>query len=234
MAGTQSHWKHTYDFIGSGAAFPTSADPATPWLVTDTSSAGAPTYTHGVDNGESTGDYAVGEAVLTLAVTTEVENVCLSFGDVLQYDINKIKGFEWRIRQGQATIDAATSISFGMTGDRDDAIDSIAAAMLFRLIGANDVVVESDDTVNNNDDVATGQVLANSYRIFKVDLAAGLTDVRFFMSDARGSMKRVAGSTRFDMSNYTAALQPFLQIQKTSDSNVDAVRSDYFEIWGIR
>ena len=67
------------DFNGASATFPTSADPGSPWLVDDTSAAGTPTYTTGGS-----------EATLTLDSTNEVENVCLHFGDSLDFDIDLI------------------------------------------------------------------------------------------------------------------------------------------------
>ena len=92
---------------------------------------------------------------------------------------------------------------------------------MFRVIGADsatNVVVESDDGTNDNNDVATGQTLVNTYRDFKISFATGTNDVRFFVGG-----QPVATSTTFDMSNYTGALQPFLQIQKTADTNTDGV-----------
>ena len=55
------------DFNGAVAALPTSADPATAWIVDDTSAAGAPTYTKGAS-----------ELTVTLAATNEIENVAKS------------------------------------------------------------------------------------------------------------------------------------------------------------
>ena len=45
MAGIQDFWEFCDDFFGNGT-LPTSADPATPWLIDDTSAAGAPTYAY--------------------------------------------------------------------------------------------------------------------------------------------------------------------------------------------
>ena len=47
--------------------------------------------------------------------------------------------------------------------------------------------------------------------------------MEFYVGNARGQLRRVSSGTRFDMSAYTAGLQPYFQIQKTSDSNVDAL-----------
>lgn len=234
MAGIQSYWEFVDDFIGAGtfSATPSEGDP---WDITDTSAAGTPTYTR-LDHGETAGAFAPGVAELSFDTQAEAQNVCLSFGDKLAFDINSLRGYETRVRMGQAAADAATSLAFGLTGDRNDVIDTIAVQSLFRVIGATSttlVVVESDDTVNNNDDVATGQALINAWKTFKIDFSK-LTDVRFYVDDANGILMRVAAGTTFDMSSYAAGLQPFFQIQKTSDANADSVEIDYVKVWGVR
>ena len=125
MAGIQDFQEFCDDFNGTVATLPASADPATPWLVDDTSSSGTPTYTTGTS-----------EAVLTLASTTEVENVCIHFGDSLDFDIDLLQRVEMRVKT-VATLYSATSVAFGMASARNDAIDSIASHASFRLIGNN-------------------------------------------------------------------------------------------------
>ena len=117
MAGLQDFQEWCDDFNGAVATLPTSADPATPWLVDDTSSSGSPTYTKGTS-----------VATLTLASTNEVENVCLHFGDSLDFDIDDLLHIELRVKMGQAALDSASSVAFGLASARNDAIDSIAAA----------------------------------------------------------------------------------------------------------
>lgn len=221
-------WEWFDDFLGGGT-FVTSAG-LDPWVITDTSSAGTPTYVR-VDHGETTGAFALGVAKLSLEATDEVQNVCLSWGDKLGLDIDKVRGFECRLKMSQAAADAATSFAFGMTGDRNDAIDSIAAAAIFRVVGADSttaLVVETDDTSVNNDDKATSTTLINAYKVCRIDFS-DLSDVRFFVDDAR-----VASATTFDMSNYSAGLQPFFQLQKTGGTATDAVELDYVRLWGVR
>jgi hypothetical protein len=174
---------------------------------------------------------------LDFSATAEVQNLCLSNKDILQFDIDKIQGAEFRVKMNQAALDATTQVAFGLTGDRNDAIDSIAQAALFRVIGADSttaVVVETDDGTTDNDDKATGQTLINAYKTFKIDFSNGTSDVRFFMDNGNGSLQRVASGTTFDMSGYAGSLQPFVQIQKTSDSNTDGLTIDYVKAWGKR
>ena len=170
------------DFLGHGELPSSQSD--SDWLVDDTSSSGTPTYTKGGIGGEAT---------LALASTAEVENVCLHHGDDLNFDIDSLKRVEFRIKMGQAAMDTASQVAFGMCSARNDAIDSIAEQACFRVIGADDttaVVCESDDGSNNNDDVATNQVLADSYKRFVIDFAGGKSDVKFYMDNGDGALSR--------------------------------------------
>lgn len=214
-------WEHVLDFFGSGTFTATAADNA-PMLIKDTSAAGAPTYAYA--NPSSSGELAV-----SLEVTNEVQNVCVFQNDVLQFDIDKITEVEFRVKMNQASLNAATSLAFGLAAARNDAIDSIAEAALFRLVGSDSVVVETDDNVNNNDDVATGKTLVNAYKDFKISFAAGTRDVRFFIDG-----EPVAQGTTFDMSNYTGSLQLFAQIQKTAAAEADGFTIDRISIRGRR
>lgn len=217
MAGIQDFVEFCDDFLGTVATLPASADPASPWLVDDTSSSGTPTYTTGTS-----------VATLAFSSTNEIQNVCLHFGDSLDFDIDDLINIEFRVKMGQAAVNAATSLAFGMASERDDAIDSIAEAALFRVIGGDsttDVVVETDDGTINNDDVATGKTLINAYKKFVIDFSGGKSDVKFYIDG-----DRVAASTTFDMSNYDEGLQPIVQIQKTAATATDSVIVDYIKV----
>lgn len=215
MAGIQDFIEVCEDFLGPQTltASPAGSDR---WDIADTSSAGTPTYTVGGIGGEAT---------LAFDSQAEIQNVCLFQSDVLNWDIDTLIDIEFRVKQGQATIDSATSLAFGLASARNDAIDSIASHASFRLIGSNSVIVETDDSVNDNDDKATGVSLTNAYKKFVISFAGGKSDVKFYIDGAR-----VAASTTFDMSNYSAGFQPYVQIQKTADANTDSVVIDYIKI----
>lgn len=213
MAGIQDFQHYEDDFIGTVATFPTSADPATPWLVDDTSSSGTPTYTTGTS-----------VAVLTLASTEEVENVCLHHGDALSFDIDLIQSIEFSAKT-VAALDSATTIVMGLGSARNDDPDAVAANAFFKLAGSNAVVCESDDGTTDNDDKATGVSLAATYKRFLIDFTGGKSNVKFYIDG-----DRVASSTTFDMSGYSAGLQPIFQIQKTSDTNTDSLTIDYVRV----
>lgn len=221
---SRNFFHDVYDFFGQGSFTETQVDNA-PFRVVDTSSAGTPTYVY-VDGS------AAGELAVDLASTSEIENVCIYQGDILQYDIDNLKEVEFRVKMNQATMDTASQFAFGLTGDRNDAIDSIAQAAIFRVIGADSttaVVVETDDGTVNNDDVATGKTLINAYKNFTINFATGKSDVRFYVDG-----EPVATATTFDMSNYAGSLQIFMQIQKTADTNVDGFTVDRISVRGIR
>jgi hypothetical protein len=212
MAGIQDFQEWSDDFNGTVAAFPTSADPATAWLVDDTSSSGAPTYTKGTS-----------EATLTLASTTEVENVCLHFNDALDFDIDSIIRMEFRAKV-TATLDSATTVVMGLGSARADDPDAVAANAFFKLAGSNVVVVETDDGTTDNDDNATGVSLSSTYKRFVIDFSGGKSDVKFYIDGVK------VGTETFTMSAYSSGLQPIFQIQKTSDSNTDALTIDYVKV----
>ena len=215
MAGIQDFLvEYIEDFLGPQTltASPAGSDQ---WDIADTSSSGTPTYTVGGINGEAT---------LAFDNTSEIQNVCLFKSDVLNFDIDYIHSIELRVKT-VATLDTATSLAFGLCSARNDAIDSLAAHASFRLIGSNSLVVETDDSVNDNDDVATGATLVDTYKRFVIDFTGGKSNVKFYVDGVR-----VAASTTFDMSNYSAGLQPYVQLQKTADTNTDSVVIDYIKI----
>lgn len=217
MAGIQDFITYEDDFLGHGALPASQSD--SDWLVDDTSSSGTPTYVKGGIGGE---------AVLTLAVTEEPENVCLHHGDDLGFDIDDLITVEMRIKT-VASLDSTTTIVAGMGSARADDPDAVAANAFFKLAGSNAIVVETDDGTTDNDDVATGQSLVATYRKLVISFAAGKSDVRFFVDG-----ERVAASTTFDMSGYSAGLQPIFQLQKTSDTNVDSLSIDYIKVTSRR
>jgi hypothetical protein len=203
------------------------------WCKADTSAAGAPT----VQTGSS------GAMELTLAADNEVENLTFYTGDVLPYDVDDIVRFRMLMALS-ASLPAAVSAAWGMTSARNDAIDSIAAALIFRAIGNNTVLAESDDGVTDVDDISTGgETLTTTPKWFEIDLSeGGLTqsppslslsakaDARYFITNANGSKRRVAAGQRFRIDGYTAGLQFFCQLQKTAAASVATLYAYEFEI----
>lgn len=183
-------------------------------VATDTSAAGTPTYAY-VD-GASEG----GEIEVAMDSTAEVQNVSLTNGDSLPFDIDRLVEAKFRFKMAQSALDSTSQFAIGLASDRNDAIDSITEAVLLRVVGADDttaVVVETDDGTNNNDDVATGKVLDDQVaHDFVISFANGKSDVKMYLDG-----QPLAPNTTFDMSNYSGALQFFAQIQKTADANTN-------------
>lgn len=235
MASRQDFWEFFDDFEGGAITQVATAELPSPWKITDTSSAGTPTYVRGVDDG-TTGGQPFGVFVATMDSQSEVQNVCLSFGDILQMDIDDGLVFECRIKTSGATMTSGSSLAFGLTGDRNDTIDTIAQAALFRVIGADSttlVVTETDDGTLDLDDKATGLTLINAWKYFKIDMQ-DKNNVKFYMTDGNSKLVRVSRTTTFDMGEYAGALQPFFQIQKSSSANTNGFSLDYVRITGRR
>ena len=217
MAGLQDFAIFEDDFWGADTY--STAGQGTPWAIADTSAAGSPTYA-------SVTPSATGEVALTMAATSEVENLCLSFGDTLCFDIDNVVSFEARVKVSGCT--SGTTLGFGLCSARNDTIGSITARANFRMTGATSttaVTVETDDNVVDSGLISTGATLATVYKKFYIDFSGGKSNVKFFIDGVR-----VAGSTVFSMANYTASLQPFFQIQKAANTNVDAITIDYVRV----
>ena len=193
------------------------------WTVADTSGAGAPTYaTITAGNG--------GVMELALANDTEVENVCMFQNDILTYDLAQIQHF-WYIAAVSSALGATTVLSLGMGSARADDEDAVAVHLYCgKAEGATsltDVVVESDDGTNDNNDIATGKSFGTTFVKYHCDLSRGLSDVRFFIDgDA------VATGTTFDVSNITAGqnVQPIVQISKGATAGTSTVQIAEFGI----
>lgn len=217
MAGIQDFATFCDDFFGADTF--TTAGQGSPWAIADTSTSGTPTYA-------TVSPSATGEIAMTLASTSEPENVCLSFGDKLCFDIDNIQRFEARIKVSGCT--TGTEIVFGLGSARNDTTDSVANNAWFKMVGATSttaIVVETDDGTTDNDDVATGATLSTTYKRFVIDFTGGKSNVKFYVDGVR-----VAASTTFSMAAATSSLQPIIQIQKGTNTNVDAITIDYVEV----
>lgn len=182
------------------------------WTITDTSSAGTPTYLCVTEDG--------GAAALTLAANSEVENVCLSFNDVLPWDLAQLKRVDFIAML--TGMDANTSLVLGVGSGRNDTLDSVAVNAWFRVEGASGTLtLETDDGTNDTDDVASGTTLAAVYKKLSIDFSFGLKDVRFYVDG-----ERVAADTTFDISAITEGqnVQPLIQLQKTTGTGTPSVR----------
>ena len=217
MSGIRDFAEYVDDFWGADTY--STAGQGSPWAIADTSSSGTPTYAH-------VSPSATGEIALTLAATSEVENVCLSFGDVLPFDIDNLQRFEARVKVSGCT--TGTTIAWGLATARNDTPGSIANRALFRMTGATSttaVTVETDDATTDSGLIATGATLATVYKEFVIDFTGGKSNVKFYIDGVR-----VASATTFSLAGFSASMQPFFQIQKAANTNVDAITIDYVRV----
>jgi hypothetical protein len=153
-----------------------------------------------VDVGDATesvvSDGPAGQFALALAATSEAEDAVLYHGDVKQFDIDSKVIFECRAKV--ATPGTGVTVVFGMAGDHNLDKDSVAQHAWFRLQAGLDLLVESDDGVNDNDDADTGvNLTTDTFAIFRIDLTDP-SDVKFYINGVRA-----LASTTFDMSGYS-------------------------------
>ncbi len=193
------------------------------WTVADTSAAGTPTYLCVTEDG--------GAMKLTLAATSEAEIVTMYKNDVLYLDLAKLQNI-WFIAK-VAGIDAVTTLTFGVGSARDDTDDDVAAHAWFRMEGSVDtanVVVETDDGATDDNDNATGETLAATYKKFEIDFTNGLADVRFYIDGARVGV----ADGPYTLAGVTAGqnVQPLVQLQKASGTGVPSITIvEYGEVY---
>jgi hypothetical protein len=176
-------------------------------------------------------DSSNGQFLLHLAATEEAEDAVLYQNDNKTFDVGNDLIFEARINMAVSPGSGVCAV-FGMCGDHDLDKDTITEGAWFRFDASLVCKVESDDTTNNNDDVATGHTaVAGTYDIYRIDFT-DLSDVKFFINGAR-----VATGTTFDMSNLLAAeeqMQPYFSIDKASGAGLVDMNIDYVKIFSNR
>ena len=221
-----------YDFRGGDAPRAVASRLGT-WCSKITAAAGSPTVK----------SVSGGTLDLALDATSEVQNLCLYQGDILPFKIQDLIRLEI-VASVTASLDASVSAAFGLAAARHDTLDSVTAHSWFRLQGSNALLVETDDGTNDNDDKATGITMGTTLKRFAIDFTGVQTrqlpsspignraNIAFFADNSGGDLRRVADTTLFDMSNYsaTSGLQLFAQIQKTSGTAVGTLSIESFEV----
>ncbi|MFA5911842.1 MAG: hypothetical protein WC815_23930 [Vicinamibacterales bacterium] len=158
----------------------------------------------------------------------EVETACLYQGDIYPWDINDLVRVEFLIRSVVA-FGAGNTVFWGLAAAQNVDPTAIATAIGFRMTANDNVVIDSRDGTNTVAAAATGQTLGAVYRRAVIDFSSGgltqdgptasvggLADCRFFLSDARGSLRRVAAGQRFRMDAFAGQLQLYAQLNKTA------------------
>ncbi len=176
-------------------------------------------------------DEANGAAHLQLDADNNAEDAVLYWGDQRGISVKQGAIFEAGVKISVLPTGAVAMV-MGMAGDHNLAKDSVAEAAWFRLDGSGALKVETDDTTNNNDDVATGITVTTSpYYILRIDFT-DISDVKFYVNGVR-----VATGTTFDMSNLSdaeAVMQPYFSIDKGVATSVGSMMIDFVRIWSKR
>ena len=174
---------------------------------------------------------ANGKVAMIFDSDVNAEDAVLYMGDVRHFSVKQGLVMEFAARVSVAPTLTA-QIVMGMAGDHNLDKDAITEGAWFKFDGSLAALCESDDTTNNNDDVAAGvTVNAGLYYTFRIDFT-DIADVRFYMNGAR-----VAEGTTFDMSNLTdeeAIMQPYFSMDKGADAGLGTVLIDYVRIWSKR
>jgi hypothetical protein len=208
------------DFLGAagGSVF----DATQIWQVLDVGAA-----TEAIVDDSSNGLFR-----LHMHVTGEDEDAILYHGDNRTFDVSK--GLIFEAKLDMATLPTlATRGVVGMAGDNDADKDALLESAWFKWDGSGAILCETDDTSNDNDNIATGVTsVAGTPNIFRIDFTT-LANVKFFIDGVR-----VATGTTFDMSNLTGAeliLQPFFSFDKaTPNAGLGDMDIDYVKIWSNR
>lgn len=168
-----------------------------------------------------------GQLSMAMDSDSNAEVAALYWGDQRGIDLNQDALFEARVQVSVLPTDVGELV-IGMAGDHNASADSITEGAWFKLDGSGAALMESDDTTNDNDDIATGITLGTStWYTLRIDFS-DISDVKFYIDSAQVS----SGST-FDMSNLSSAeaiMQPYISMAKASGTGVGTVLVDYVRV----
>lgn len=176
-------------------------------------------------------DSANGQFLLHLAASNEAEDAVLYHGNNKTFCVGNGLIFEARVNMAVAPGTGVCAV-LGMCGDHNLDKDSATESAWFRFQASMACLAETDDTTNDNDDVATGHTaVAGTYDIYRIDFT-DLADVKFFING-----NRVATGTTFDMSNLSTSeqqMQPYFSLDKASGTGLGDMNIDYVKIFSNR
>jgi len=210
-----------YRFIGKHRPVADGATVDGPWTKKVTAAGGAPTVQSNA-----------GLMELALEATSEVQNICLYWGDELGLLIDQLISIDiWA--KITASLPAAVTASFGLAAARNDTPSSIAQHLLWQLAGDNTVKLLGKDGTHTLAATTVGQSLSTTLRRFQFDFASGIqtiappslskggkANVLCAMEQGQGLLRRVLPNTLIDLSAYAGGFQLLAQLQKTSGTAV--------------
>lgn len=161
-----------------------------------------------------------------LDATNEAQESGVYWGDQRSLVLNQ--GLVFLARVALPVLPTLLSeVVWGLAGDTASDADDVAESIWFKADGDGDIVVESDDTVNEQEDIATGVTLtAGTFAIFKIDCST-ITNCTFWINGTQ-----IATGTTFNMSTVSAlALQPYFHIAKASGAGLGQLDVDVVRCW---
>lgn len=181
-------------------------------------------------------DEANGAVSLALDADVNAEDAVLYWGDQKGISLKHLAIIEFRARI--SVLPTLTSqIVLGMAGDHNLDKDALTESAWFKFDGSGAVLCETDDTTNNNDDIASGvTATAAQTKIYRIDFT-DLTNVLFFIDGVHVASPGSGTDTTFDMSNLTdaeAVMQPYFSLDKGADAGLGTLLLDYVRIWSNR
>lgn len=205
------------DYVEFVDDFAGAAPDAVKWSLNDTSSSGTPTQTYEAD-----------ETTVTMACdnTSEAQVCGYDFGDKLQFDIDDNPIFIARFKVPAITTNEEAVI--GMGAAWNDTLASNAAHAWVRLTANMDLLLETDDGTNDESEDSTVNLTADTYLWVKIDFA-DTADVLFYTGTDGVAWTARAPAT-FDMSNYTAGLQPMFAVLKASGTTTPSISVDVIKV----
>lgn len=175
-------------------------------------------------------DAASGVVEMALTSANEVQLAGIDWGDQRTLVLNQGLIIEVRFRLTVLPTGSVVA-AVGLCGDHNAAVNSVAESIWARLDGSGAITVETDDTVHETSQVATGvTVIANQWVVLRIDCTT-ISSVKFYIDGLRK-----ASGTTFDMSQVsTLKLQPVCRIGKEgAATTVGTLQVDYVTAWQNR
>ncbi len=220
---------HFYDDFTGLVGQVLNADVAQTWGVIDVSAAGLTTP---IILPGTAANAATGVVHLMMAVgSNEAQDSGIYWADQTPISLYNDVQIEFRLALHDA-IGAATQAMWGVEGAHNADGDTVDESAWFRVQGDQVLTVETDDTTNDEDTVATGITLvADEFHIFRIDFA-NMADVKFYVDGVR-----VGQATTLDMTNLSAIeamIQPIIKLDHGAVAQAGSIYLDSVRIWGTR
>lgn len=207
-------------------AYPSDA----PLTLYDQSASGSPST--GLVSNATGGVYGI-----TLASTNELEIVGFDKGDNLLIQGNLPFYFETRVKVVH-TMAANEKLVFGLASAMNPTLDNITRNAWFLLAGSTDLLIETDDGTDDNDDKDTGHdITAGSFYIYSIE--RGVDGIVYFTkADGDGQNRKTWTMSRtFGLNEPSFGannLQPVILASKSTGTTQPQIQIDYLLYGGAR